>query len=178
MSKSPIPSILSPEQTDIFTQLIRDNPISFQNEISEIKRNFPNLGDVSAFSESDISSFSSSDLFKFQSRSEMYKKASGSEVNAISSTTGFTVLAADPNSDRFFERTDTAMKNFFKVSSKVDNFNLDLSTELGKLTKMVGNFSQTFIGKISDSLQEGLVGFIQGGMASQASKIFGIALPG
>ena len=50
MSKSPIPSLLSPEQTDIFTQLIRDNPISFQNEISEIKRNFPNLGDVSAFS--------------------------------------------------------------------------------------------------------------------------------
>ena len=178
MSKSPIPSLLSPEQTDIFTQLIRDNPISFQNEISDIKRNFPNLADVSAFSESDISSFSSSDLFKFQSRSEMYKKASGSEVNPISSTTGFTVLAADPNSDRFFERTDTAMKNFFKVSSKVDNFNLDLSTELGKLTKMVGNFSQTFIGKISDSLQEGLVGFIQGGMASQASKIFASKVPG
>ena len=178
MSKSSIPSLLSPEQTDIFTQLIRDNPISFQNEISDIKRNFPNLADVSAFSESDISSFSSSDLFKFQSRSEMYKKASGSEVNQISSTTGFTVLAADPNSDRFFERTDTAMKNFFKVSSKVDNFNLDLSTELGKLTKMVGNFSQTFIGKISDSLQEGLVGFIQGGMASQASKIFASKVPG
>ena len=93
MSKSPIPSLLSPEQTDVFTQLIRDNPISFQNEISDIKRNFPNLGDVSAFSESDISSFSSSDLFKFQSRSEMYKKASGSEVDPISSTTGFTAVS-------------------------------------------------------------------------------------
>ena len=179
MSKSPIPSLLSPEQTDVFTQLIRDNPISFQSEISELKRNHPfDLGDVTPFTESNISSFSSSELFKFQSRSEMYKKASGSEVDPISSTTGFTVMAADPNSDRFFERTDTAMKNFFKVSSKVDNFNLDLSTELGKLTKMVGNFSQTFIGKISDSLQEGLVGFIQGGMASQASKIFASQVPG
>ena len=179
MSRSPTPTSLTPEQVENYTQLIRDNPISFQSEISELKRNHPfDLGDVSPFTESDISSFSSSDLFKFQSRSEMYKKASGSEVDPISSTTGFTVMAADPNSDRFFERTDTAMKNFFKVSSKVDNFNLDLSTELGKLTKMVGNFSQTFIGKISDSLQEGLVGFIQGGMASQASKIFASQVPG
>ena len=161
MSRSPTPTSLTPEQVENYTQLIRDNPISFQSEISELKRNHPfDLGDVSPFTESDISSFSSSDLFKFQSRSEMYKKASGSEVDPISSTTGFTVMAADPNSDRFFERTDTAMKNFFKVSSKVDNFNLDLSTELGKLTKMVGNFSQTFIGKISDSLQQGLVGLL------------------
>ena len=179
MSRSPTPTSLTPEQVENYTQLIRDNPISFQSIISELKRNHPfDLGDVSPFTESDISSFSSSDLFKFQSRSEMYKKASGSEVDPISSTTGFTVMAADPNSDRFFERTDTALKNFFKVSSKVDNFNLDLSTELGKLTKMVGNFSQTFIGKISDSLQEGLVGFIQGGMASQASKIFASQVPG
>ena len=176
---SPIPSLLSPEQKTVYTQLIRDNSPLFRDKISELKKNFPaDLGGIVPFSESDVSSFSSSDLFKFQSRSEMYKKASGSEVDPISSTTGFTVLAADPNSDRFFERTDTAMKNFFKVANKVDNFNLDLSTEIGKLTKMVGNFSQTFIGKISDSLQEGLVGFIQGGMASQASKIFASQVPG
>ena len=176
---SPIPSLLSPEQKTVYTQLIRDNSPLFQDKILELKKNFPaDLGGIVPFSESDVSSFSSSDLFKFQSRSEMYKKASGSEVDPISSTTGFTVLAADPNSDRFFERTDTAMKNFFKVANKVDNFNLDLSTEIGKLTKMVGNFSQTFIGKISDSLQEGLVGFIQGGMASQASKIFASQVPG
>ncbi len=176
---SPIPSLLSPEQKTVYTQLIRDNSPLFRDKISELKKNFPaDLGGIVPFSESDVSSFSSSDLFKFQSRSEMYKKASGSEVDPISSTTGFTILAADPNSDRFFERTDTAMKNFFKVANKVDNFNLDLSTEIGKLTKMVGNFSQTFIGKISDSLQEGLVGFIQGGMASQASKIFASQVPG
>ena len=176
---SPIPSLLSPEQKTVYTQLIRDNSPLFQDKIRELKKNFPaDLGGIVPFSESDVSSFSSSDLFKFQSRSEMYKKASGSEVDPISSTTGFTVLAADPNSDRFFERTDTAMKNFFKVANKVDNFNLDLSTEIGKLTKMVGNFSQTFIGKISDSLQEGLVGFIQGGMASQANKIFASQVPG
>ena len=176
---SPIPSLLSPEQKTVYTQLIRDNSPLFRDKILELKKNFPaDLGGIVPFSESDVSSFSSSDLFKFQSRSEMYKKASGSEVDPISSTTGFTVLAADPNSDRFFERTDTAMKNFFKVANKVDNFNLDLSTEIGKLTKMVGNFSQTFIGKMSDSLQEGLVGFIQGGMASQASKIFASQVPG
>ena len=179
MSRSPIPSLLSPEQKTVYTQLIRDNSPAFQDQIRELKKNFPaDFADIVPFSESDVSSFSSSDLFKFQARSEMYKKASGSEVDPISSTTGFTVLAADPNSDRFFERTDTAMKNFFKVANKVDNFNFDLSTEIGKLTKMVGNFSQTFIGKMSDSLQEGLVGFIQGGMASQASKIFASQVPG
>ena len=64
------------------------------------------------------------------------------------------------------------MKNFFKTASKVDNFNLDLGTELRKLTMMIGEFSQTFIGKMSDGLQEGLVSFVKGGMANQASLIF------
>ena len=82
------------------------------------------------------------------------------------------MIAADPNSARFAERTDTAMKNFFKVASKVENFNLDLSTELQKLTKMVGNFSKTFIGKISDSLGQGLVSFIDTSMMNQANLIF------
>ena len=64
------------------------------------------------------------------------------------------------------------MKNFFKIASETDNFNLDLSTELKNLTKMVGNFSKTFIGKISDSLQQGLVSFLDTSMMNQANLIF------
>ena len=67
-------------------------------------------------------------------------------VVASDGSTGFTVIAADPNSARFAERTDTALKNYFKIASEADNFNLDLPTELSKLTKMVGNFSKTFVG--------------------------------
>ena len=173
------PLLLSEEQKNQFTSLIKDNSPFLQDQISQLKKDFPaDLGSVNAFSDFELSSLTGIDTEKLQTRLENYKKIAIPDVSPISSTTGFIVLAADPNSDRFLERTDIAMKNFFKVASKVDNFNLDLSTELQKLTKMVGNFSQTFIGKISDSLQEGLVGFIQNGMASQASKIFASGIPG
>ena len=177
--KTSKPLVLSEQQKNEFKSLIKDNSPFLQDQIKQLKKDFPaDLGDINPFSSSELSSLSNIDSEKLQARLENYKKIATEDVSPISSTTGFTVLAADPNSDRFLERTDIAMKNFFKVASKVDNFNLDLSTELQKLTKMVGNFSQTFIGKISDSLQEGLVGFIQNGMASQASKIFASQVPG
>ena len=177
--KSSKPSVLTEEQKINFTNLIKDDSPFLQDQIQTLKKDFPaDFGDLTPFTDSELFSLSEKDSEKLQARLENYKKIAIDDVAPISSTTGFTVLAADPNSDRFLERTDIAMKNFFKVASKVDNFNLDLSTELQKLTKMVGNFSQTFIGKISDSLQEGLVGFIQNGMASQASKIFASGVPG
>ena len=64
------------------------------------------------------------------------------------------------------------MKNFFKTASKVDSFNLDYNTELRKLSMMISDFSQPFIGKISESVQEGLVGFLKDSMSSQATQIF------
>ena len=170
---TPPPSILSADQLENFSKIIKDNSPYLQDQIKDLKTRFPeDLGDISPFSDAEISDFSGLVSDEFQDRLSLYEKIALPDVTSISSTTGFTVIAADPNSARFAERTDTAMKNFFKVASKVDNFNLDLPTELNKLTKMVGNFSKTFIGKISDSLGQGLVSFIDTSMMNQANLIF------
>ena len=167
------PTTLSADQIENFTNIIRDNSPYLQDQIKDLKSRYPEiLGDVSAISESEISDLSEIDASKLASRLNNYQKIALEDVTSISSTTGFTVIAADPNSARFAERTDTALKNFFKVASKTENFNLDLSTELQKLTKMVGNFSKTFIGKISDSLGQGLVSFMDTSMMNQANLIF------
>ena len=167
------PTTLSADQIENFTNIIRDNSPYLQDQIKDLKSRYPEiLGDVSAISESEISNLSEIDASKLASRLNNYQKIALEDVTSISSTTGFTVIAADPNSARFAERTDTALKNFFKVASKTENFNLDLSTELQKLTKMVGNFSKTFIGKISDSLGQGLVSFMDTSMMNQANLIF------
>ena len=167
------PTTLSADQIENFTNIIRDNSPYLQDQIKDLKSRYPEiLGDVSAISESEISDLSEIDASKLASRLNNYQKIALEDVTSISSTTGFTVIAADPNSARFAERTDTALKNFFKVASKTENFNLDMSTELQKLTKMVGNFSKTFIGKISDSLGQGLVSFMDTSMMNQANLIF------
>ena len=158
---SATPFVLSEDQVNYFTDLIKDNSPYLQDEISRVKTDFPEtFGDISAFSDTEIANFTDTFSDEFQERLSNYQSIALPDVTSISSTTGFTVMAADPNSARFAERTDTALKNYFKIASEVDNFNLDLSGELSKLTKMVGNFSKTFIGKISDSLSQGLVGFI------------------
>ena len=167
------PTTLSNEQIENFTNIIRDNSPYLQEEIKDLKKRYPEtLGDVSAITDAEISELSEIDASKLASRLNNYQKIAIDDVTSISSTTGFTVIAADPNSARFAERTDTALKNFFKVASKTENFNLDMSTELQKLTKMVGNFSKTFIGKISDSLGQGLVSFMDTSMMNQANLIF------
>ena len=170
---SAAPVKLSAEQKENFTTIIRDNSPYLQEQIKDLKKRYPeDLGDVSAITDSEISNLSEIDAVKLGSRLNNYQKIALPDVTSISSTTGFTVIAADPNSARFAERTDTALKNFFKVASKTENFNLDLSTELQKLTKMVGNFSKTFIGKISDSLGQGLISFMDSSMMNQANLIF------
>ena len=167
------PPFLSADQIDTFSDVIKTNSPFLQDQIKELKTSFPTeFGDISALTEDQINDFSSIATDELQEKLSLYEKIALPDVTSISSTTGFTVIAADPNSARFFERTDTAMKNFFKIASEVDNFNLDLSGELSKLTKMVGNFSKTFIGKISDSLQNGLVSFIDNSMMTQANLIF------
>ena len=167
------PTTLSNEQIEHYTNIIRDNSPYLQDQIKDLKKRYPEtLGDVSAITDAEISELSEIDASKLASRLNNYQKIAIDDVTSISSTTGFTVIAADPNSARFAERTDTALKNFFKVASKTENFNLDMSTELQKLTKMVGNFSKTFIGKISDSLGQGLVSFMDTSMMNQANLIF------
>ena len=167
---SPSPNVLSNDQKEYFIQLIKDNPPEFRDEIKQLKSKYPSeLGDVQPVNLTDLND---SDSVKMIDRLDNYKKIKTADVTPISSTTGNLVVAADPTNDRFVERTDAAMKNFFKTASKVDSFNLDYNSELRKLSMMISDFSQPFIGKISESVQEGLVGFLKDSMSSQATQIF------
>ena len=167
---SPSPNVLSNDQKEYFIQLIKDNPPEFRDEIKQLKSKYPSeLGDVQPVNLTDLND---SDSVKMIDRLDNYKKIKTADVTPISSTTGNLVVAADPTNDRFVERTDAAMKNFFKTASKVDSFNLDYNTELRKLSMMISDFSQPFIGKIAESVQEGLVGFLKDSMSSQATQIF------
>ena len=167
---SPSPIILSNEQKEYFVQLIKDNPPEFRDEIKQLKSKYPSeLGDVQPVNLADLND---NDSAKMIDRLDNYKQIKTADVTPISSTTGNLVVAADPTNDRFVERTDAAMKNFFKTASKVDSFNLDYNTELRKLSMMISDFSQPFIGKIAESVQEGLVDFLKDSMSSQATQIF------
>ena len=173
VNKTPKPTVLSADQIETFSDLIKTNTPYLQDQIKDLKTSYPTeFGDIEPLTENEISDFTDTATEALQEKLSLYESIALPDVTSISSTTGFTVIAADPNSARFAERTDTALKNYFKIASEVDNFNLDLSTELSKLTKMVGNFSKTFIGKISDSLSQGLVSFIDSSMMNQANLIF------
>lgn len=173
------PEFLTSEQSTVFKQLIEDNPADFGGVIGQLKTDFPSdLGNIFSKTDADIDALSSINTDKLMSRVEMYKQIAQKEVATVSLTTGDLVIQPDPNSNRFFEKVDASMKNYFKMATKSANFNLDLSTELSKLTKSVGNFSQSFIGQISDSLQTGLVSYVQGGLAGVATKIFSSGVKG
>ena len=110
------PTVLSEDQVDFFTGLIKDNSPYLQEEISRVKTDFPEpFGDISAFSDTEVANFTDTFSEDFQERLSNYQSIALPDVTSISSTTGFTVIAADPNSARFAERTDTALKNFFKI---------------------------------------------------------------
>ena len=69
------PLLLSEEQKNQFTSLIKDNSPFLQDQISQLKKDFPaDLGSVNAFSDFELSSLTGIDTEKLQTRLENYKK--------------------------------------------------------------------------------------------------------
>ena len=178
--KSPIPSSLTPEQKKVFTQLIKDNPFALQGNIKTLKENFPSdFGGVFPTSESELESFDKNTFASLLDRQKAYGDiATLFPLEPLSVTTGEIIILPDGTSDRFFEKVEAKMQNYFNSVSKVNDFATDLPNELSKLTKSIGAASQTFVGRISNALQDSLVGFIDGGMAKLASQIFASKVPG
>ena len=178
--KSSIPTSLTPEQKKVFTQLIKDNPFGLQDNIKILKENFPSdFGGVFPTSESELESFDKNKFASLLDRQKSYGDiATLFPLEPLSVTTGEIIILPDGTSDRFFEKVEAKMQNYFNSVSKVNDFATDLPNELSKLTKSIGAASQTFVGRISNALQDSLVGFIDGGMAKLASQIFASKVPG
>ena len=142
---------------------------------SKKKRNFPfmwfNRLDNSLLSKSS-NAFLSNDFKEYTKRFEEYKKVVFPAVKAASLTSGMKIVTANPDKDNFFAETETAVSNFLKVATKVDNFALDLPGEIKSVAKMISGSSKSLISNISNSLADGMIGWVQTGLDGVASKIF------
>ena len=178
--KTPIPSFINPEQKKVFTQLIKDNPIGFDANINLLKEKFPeDFAGINPLTELELESLDKNAFSSLLDRNKSYKEmAKLFPLEPLSATTGDIIILPDGDSDRFFEKVEAKVQNYFNMVSKVDNFATDLPNELSKLTKSIGSSAQTFIGSISNSLQDSLVSFVDGGMAKLASQVFSSKIPG
>ncbi len=179
-AKSPSPSFLSPEQIMVYTQLIKDNPAEYEDNIKLLKDNYPSIfSEVNPFTESELESLDKNAFSSLLDRNKSYKEmAKIFPLEPLSATTGECIILPDGDSDRFFEKVEAKVQNYFNMVSKVNNFATDLPNELSKLTKSIGSASQTFVGSISNALQDSLVSFVDGGMAKLASQVFASKVPG
>ena len=170
---SPIPDELSQNQISYFSQLIKDNPDGFSKEIGILKENFPNnFGDINPYDPSEVESLSDTSFNDFLRRSNSYSSILAGDLPSLSDTSGTIIVLPDGESDKFMEKVDAKMKNYFNKVSNVEDFTTNLPGELRKLTKSIGDAASSFIGRISNALQDSLVKFIDGGMAKLASQIF------
>ena len=171
--KSPPPEFLSGDQKNFFTQLIQDNPVGYSSEIKELKKLYPNdLGNINAFDPSQITNLPSSGFNDYLRRSNNYAGQIAPKLISLSDTSGTSIILPDGESDNFFEKVESKTKNYFNKISKVNDFTTNIPGELKKLTNSIGGASQSFVGAISNSLQDSLVKFIDGGMAKLASLYF------
>ena len=170
---SPIPDELSQNQINYFSQLIKDNPGGFSEEIGILKENFPeNFGDINPFDPSQVESLSDTSFNDYLRRSNSYNSILALDLPSLSDTSGTIIVLPDGESDKFMEKVDAKMKNYFNKVSNVADFTTNLPGELRKLTSQIGSAANSFIGRISNALQDSLVKFIDGGMSKLASQIF------
>ena len=173
--KTPIPkeSDLSDLQINTFSQLIQDNPVGFSDEINLLKSEFPNtFGDINAPADSQVNAFSDSKFNDYLRRANNYNTMLALDLPSLSDTSGTRIVLPDGESDKFMEKVDAKMKNYFNKVSNVADFTTNLPGELNKLTNQIGAAANSFVGRISNALQDSLVKFIDGGMAKLADLLF------
>ena len=169
----PKESDLSNLQINTFSQLIKDNPVGFSDEIDLLKSEFPNtFGDINSLADSQVNAFSDSKFNDYLRRANNYNTMLALDLPSLSDTSGTRIVLPDGESDKFMEKVDAKMKNYFNKVSNVADFTTNLPGELNKLTNQIGAAANSFVGRISNALQDSLVKFIDGGMAKLADLLF------
>ena len=170
---SPAPDVLSGDQKSFFTQLIQDNPVGYDKEISFLKNTYPTeFGNVNPFAPEQLNKLSDSKFSDYLRRSDNYSEKTKPNLEPLSDTSGTEIILGDGDSNNFFEKVESKTKNYFNKVSKVNDFTTNIPGELTKLTNSIGGASSSFVGQISNALQDSLVKFIDGGMSKLAASIF------
>ena len=173
-SKSLPPDFLSGRKLDYAVNLIKDNPLDETNKkiIEEFQKDYPELKNIFPRTAEELQNLSQKEKDERNRRFENYKKNGKEIVGSASETTGQTIILADPSGNGFFEQVEADMGNFFDRVTKVGAAGLNMSSEINDIVGKIGATSNQFVGQIGNGLADSMVGFMKGGMAAQATRIF------
>ena len=168
------PDFLTGRKLDYAVNIIKDNPLDETNQkiIKKLQNDFPKLKDIFPLTAEELQNLSQKEKDERNRRFENYKKNGKENVGSASETTGQTIILADPSGNGFFEQVEADMGNFFDRVTKVGAAGLNMSSEINDIVGKIGATSNQFVGQIGNGLADSMVGFMKGGMAAQATRIF------
>jgi len=168
------PDFLTGRKLDYAVNLIKDNPLDETNQeiIKKLKEDFPGLNDIFPRTAEELQNLSQKEKDERNRRFENYKKNGKENVGSASETTGQSIIAATPGGNNFYEQVESDMGNFFDRITKVGASGLNMSSEINEIVGKIGATSNQFVGQIGNGLADSMVGFMKGGMAAQATRIF------
>ena len=173
-SQSLPPEFLTGRKLDYAINLIKDNPLdeTNQNIIKQLKKDYPELNNIFPRTAEELQNLSQKEKDERNRRFENYKKNGKENVGSASETTGLSIIAATPAGNNFYEQVESDLGNFFDRITKVGASGLNMSSEINEIVGKIGATSNQFVGQIGNGLADSMVGFMKGGMAAQATRIF------
>jgi len=173
-SKALPPDFLTGRKLDYAVNLIKDNPLDETNQeiIKKLQDDFPELKNIFPRTAEELQNLSQKEKDERNRRFENYKKNGKEIVGSASETTGQSIIAATPAGNNFYEQVESDMGNFFDRITKVGASGLNMSSEINEIVGKIGATSNQFVGQIGNGLADSMVGFMKGGMAAQATRIF------
>ena len=173
-SKDLPPDFLTGRKLDYAVNLIKDNPLDETNQeiIKKLQDDFPELKNIFPRTAEELQNLSQKEKDERNRRFENYKKNGKENVGSASETTGQSIIAATPGGNNFYEQVESDMGNFFDRITKVGASGLNMSSEINEIVGKIGATSNQFVGQIGNGLADSMVGFMKGGMAAQATRIF------
>ena len=172
--KSLPPDFLSGRKLDYAVNLIKDNPLDETNQeiIKKLQDDFPELKNIFPRTAEELQNLSQKEKDERNRRFENYKKNGKEIVGSASETTGQSIIAATAGGNNFYEQVESDMGNFFDRITKVGASGLNMSSEINEIVGKIGETSNQFVGQLGNGLADSMGGFMKGGMAAQATRIF------
>ena len=168
------PEFLTGRKLDYAVNLIKDNPLDETNQkiIKKLQDDYPELKSIFPRTAEELQNLSQKEKDERNRRFENYKKNGKENVGSASETTGQSIIAATPAGNNFYEQVESDLGNFFDRITKVGASGLNMSSEINEIVGKIGATSNQFVGQIGNGLADSMVGFMKGGMAAQATRIF------
>ncbi len=91
-----------------------------------------------------------------------------------STTTGKTIIHADPCKDNTFARIEAYLTNFFDKVTQVGNAILNLPNEIKSVVNLIGDTITGFVNKMLGSLSDALSGLVNQGINALTSLLIGL----